>query len=349
MAVTPMPRVPTPTPVVPDRSTLPPAQPVARATTTPGPQGWRPLTPAQQTAGQQAQSLLDRAFGTGTATTPTAPTTDQANAQAQISSVLAEYGLESLGPWAYDLMVQGYDLGYILNELRNRPEFEERFPAIAARRAAGLPPLSPAEYVATERAYDAYMHASGLTGMFDRKSLYTAWLSGDVSPAEAKARADTAFQAVQAEPLEVRAEMQRMFGVLAGPASVAYYLDPKNSLPKIQQQLQQAEIGGASIRSMYGLISVDEAAMLGNLGVDANAAEQGFGDLVRRRELLTALPGENGETISRQDQLAAEFQGDAVAQEKFERMAQRRRNAVAGQTRYRVVQGGVSGLGSAQT
>lgn len=266
-------------------------------------------------------------------------------ARAYLEQVLGEYGLEAAAEWAYGLWVQGYEVQYIMAELRKRPEWADRFPGMEARRAAGLTPISAAEYVATERVYDEYMHAAGLTGMFDRKGLYTRWIGGDVSPGEAKARVEGAHQAAMAEPLETRQEMQRMFGVAAGPAAIAYFLDPQNSLPLITSQLRQAQIGGTSIRSMYGLLSQTEAENLDRLGVNVDAAQQGFGDLVRRRELNAALPGEAGETITRQEQLAAEFAGDAIAQEKYERAASRRRATAQGGGQYRVARTGVVGLG----
>lgn len=269
-----------------------------------------------------------------------------ATAQQQIKQMLDDYGLGALTDWAYGLLTKGYSTDYILAELRNQPAFKERFPAIEARKAAGLPPISPAEYVATERAYDAYMHSAGLTDLYDRKSLYTKWITGDVSPSEAKDRGDAAYRAVMSEPVEVRAEMTRMFGVAAGPAAVAYYLDPSHALPKIQQQLQQAEIGGAAIRSTYGLLSVGEAELLGNLNVSTQQAEAGFGDLARRKELTQALPGEVGDTITRQEQLGAEFGGDAAAQAKFERAAAQRKATASGGAQYRLTQKGVAGLGS---
>lgn len=270
---------------------------------------------------------------------------EEGGARAYLQQVLGEYDLEDLTDWAYDLWARGYQIEYILAELRNQPAFADRFPAIAARRAAGLPPISPAEYIATERAFDQYMHAAGLTGMFDRKNLYTRWISGDVSPAEAKSRVEAAHQAVMAEPLEVRQEMQRMFGIAAGPAAIAYFLDPANAVPLIQSQIRQSQIGGAAIRSMFGVLDQTEAEELDRLGVDATQAQQGFGDLARSRELMAPLPGEVGENIGRDEQIDAQFAGNVVAQERIERQRSRRRAAADGGSRYRLGQEGVIGLG----
>lgn len=279
--------------------------------------------------------------------TPEKPPTTEIpkGAEAYLRQILGEYELEELAPWALDLMINGYDITYILAELRNRPEFKAAFPEIDLRRADGRTPLSPADIIGMRRGYDEYMHAAGLTGMFDRKSLYTKWIVGDVSPVEAKARAEEAYDMVMQEPLEVRAEMSRLFGVAAGPAAVAYYLDPTNALPMIQSQMRQAQIGGASIRSMYGLLTAEEAKTLDQLGINSQQAQQGFGELVHNRELFSVLPGEAGDNINRDEQMAAEFKGDELARQRVERSVARRRAQAEGGSRYRVTQRGVGGLG----
>lgn len=276
---------------------------------------------------------------------PSTASTPAPGSRAQLQAVLDGYGLGSLTGWAYGLLTQGYSIEYILAEMRNRPEFRERFPAIFERQRLGKTPLSPAEYIELERSYDTVMHAAGITGLFDRRKLYTSWLVGDVAPTEAKNRADMAFAAAQAEPLEVRQELTRLFGIGAGAAAVAYFLDPQGALPKLQTYLREAQVGGASLRSTYGLLSRDELDRLGALGVSGDEAQGTFDELARRRELYQALPGEAGETITREQQLAAGFEGNAQAQQAMERAASRRKAAFAGGAQYRRDRTGVVGLG----
>lgn len=275
-------------------------------------------------------------------------TTEQETARNYLQGVLDQYGLGSLTPWAYDLLVQGYSIDYILAELRKRPEFRERFPAIFERQARGKAPISPAEYIELERSYDALMRATGLRGFFSRQELYTKWIVGDVSPTEAKARADAAYRAAVSEPIEVRQELARLFGQGAGAVAVAYYLDPKNALPVILRRLQAGEIAGAAIRSTYSLLTKAEVMRLTELGVDEQGAEEGFGALARSRELFGGLPGEAGaDEITREEQLAAAFEGNTEQQSAIERQASRRKAVFAGGGGYRVSRTGVTGLGDA--
>lgn len=272
------------------------------------------------------------------------------DAQAQMQSILDEYGLGSLAKWAYGLITQGYSINYVLLQMRDRPEFKERFPAIEERKKAGLPPISPADYVRLEKSYDAYMHESGLTSMFDRKQLYTKWISGDVSPTEAKDRAEDAYKAAMSEPLEVRQELTRLFGINAGPAAISYFLDPHNALPKLNQLLQSGETAGASVRSGYGLLTAEEAQHLTQIGVNTQQAQQGFGTLAARHELFTALPGEAGyQGVSRESQLGAVFEDNAAARQQITRAGETRAAVFQGAGGYRTTRTGVGGLGGTTT
>lgn len=273
--------------------------------------------------------------------------TENANAFATIKEALNKYGLGSLADWAWPLAQQGYSVAYVLQQLRDRPEFKARFPAIEIREKNGLTPLSPADYVALESQYDTAIHQTGMTGLFDRNDLYTKWIGGDVSASEVHDRAQAAYQAAMGEPLDVRAELVRMYGPDASGVATAYFLDPTNSLPKIQQRLRSGEIAGGSSRSGYGLLTREEAESLADLGISGQQAQAGFGDLAQKQELFGALPGENVSTIGRSSQIAAEFGSNTAAQQEIEQRAASRKAQVNSGARYGIGSGGVTGLGSA--
>lgn len=270
------------------------------------------------------------------------------DALATIRGVLDQYGLGSLADWAWPLVQQDFGPTYILQELRNQPAFKARFPGIEARAKAGLPPLSPADYVATEARYDAVLHEAGLTNMFDRNDLYLKWIVGDVSAGEAADRAKAAYQAAMGESLEVRSELVRIFGSDAAGVATAYWLDPTNALPKIQQRLAAGQIAGGAVRSGFSLLTREEAEELSSLGVTGDQAQQGFGDLAQKAPLFISLPGENADTIDRSTQIGAEFKGNAAAQKTIEDRAASRRGQVNAGAAYVVGAKGVGGLGSAK-
>lgn len=268
------------------------------------------------------------------------------NALGYIQGLLEQYGLGSLAGQMWPLVQQGYDANYIMQQIRTTPEFKARFPAIALREKNGLTPLSPADYVNLESQYDSAIHQTGLTGMFDRTDLYTKWIGGDVSASEVHDRAQAAYQAALGEPLDVRAELTRLYGNDASGIATAYFLDPSNSLPKIQQRIQAGEIAGSSNRTGFGLLTRDEAENLASQGVSGQQAQAGFGDLASKQELFTGLIGSNESAIDRQSQLNAEFSGDQAAQQQIEQRAGLRRAVVNSGAQFGVGRTGVSGLGS---
>src|SRR5882757_3766747 len=70
-----------------------------------------------------------------------------------INSLFKNYGLESLAPKIYDYVKNGYSADTISVLLQDTKEYKDRFSANEARKKAGLPVLSPAEYLSAESSY----------------------------------------------------------------------------------------------------------------------------------------------------------------------------------------------------
>lgn len=230
---------------------------------------------------------------------------------------------------------------------------DQRYPTLGIHNAAavaqGLPTLSVGDYLSTRQQNEQIIQDSGLSPYVDKQALADKWIAGFTSPSEAADRIKAAQTAVFNEPLEVRAAFHQMFG--GGDslgAATAYFLDPAASVPKIQQQLRAAEIGGAATRVGYGVLTADEASRLAQLGVSADQAQQGFGQLASESQILSPLPGEVDPGISRDVQLAAQFGGDAAAQQQILR-ARQAKQAVFGDAGrgWATGRAGVGGLGSA--
>src|SRR5262249_22039531 len=98
----------------------------------------------------------------GYAFAPQAPatfTSSERSAWAQLQATLAAYGvtrddLTALVAWAKGEIVRGADTNQIALDMYQTPQFARRFPAIIAREKAGLPPVSPAEYLSLESSYE---------------------------------------------------------------------------------------------------------------------------------------------------------------------------------------------------
>src|SRR5690242_18300662 len=133
---------------------------------------------------------------TTTPSTPSLPTTQTAYSQdafAYLSSIFASYGLSSLAPAIKNFLTQGYGTDTVALLLQETPEYKQRFAANDARIKAGLPALSPAEYLSVESAYRQVMSAAGVPkGFYDQPSDFQKWIADDVSPTEIKGRVDAA-------------------------------------------------------------------------------------------------------------------------------------------------------------
>jgi hypothetical protein len=268
----------------------------------------------------------------------------QRDAYATVMDVLKQYGLESLAGFVFTSMANSLSEAEILQGIRKTPEFQARFPAIAEREKAGLPALSPGEYVQYEQQATQLMRAAGLPkGFYDTPSDFTQFLSGDVSVAELQDRIQMGQQAMYEAPPEARAALKQQYNLSDGDIT-AYFLDPGKADPLLKQQWTAAQINGAAARTGFGMGSTAEAERLAKLGVTVSQAEQGYGQLVAGKELYGNLPGEHGDTIDRATQVGAALGGDAAAKQRIARKSQSRTAEFSGGGQVATTSNGATGL-----
>lgn len=256
-------------------------------------------------------------------------TAAQQTALGTLKQTLDTYGLGSLANWAWGEIVAGKSEQQVLLDLMQRPEFKGRFPGIQARADAGLPAISPGDYVNYENQATQMMRAAGLpSGFWDSPADFTHLISSDVSLNELSKRLDLGTQAAYQVPADVRAALARDYGVGAGQLA-AFFLDDKTAEPLLARDFTAAQIGGAAYRTGYGSTK-SEDERLTDLGVTAGQAQQGFNQLTLQRQLFSSLPGENTTGISRENQLGATFAGDTQSQEQIVKRSQARQAAFAG-------------------
>lgn len=267
----------------------------------------------------------------------------QRDAKARIMSVLSEYGLESLADFVWQQILAGKSEIEVLQDLRNTPEFKTRFPAIEARTKAGMPPLSPGEYVAYERQARQIMRAAGLPESFyDTNDDFTRYLTRDVSLSELNDRIQLGRKAMFEQPREVIDTLMRDYGATEGELT-ALFLDPDRALPLVEKQWRAAQIGGAGARTGFGSTRA-ENERLADLGISAEQAQQGFGLLGESRELFQSLDG-GEDVIDREEQLGAAFEDNPNARRRIEQRRRRRIGAFEAGGSFATSQTGVSGLG----
>lgn len=211
--------------------------------------------------------------------------------------------------------------------------FQKRFPANADRIKAGLPPLSPADYMLNEKAYRAAMQQAGLPkGFYDSQQDFTKFIANDVSPSELQSRINTAADAIaNADPFYT-SSLKAMYGLTTGDM-IAHALDPQAALPLLQKQAEALKIGTAAARQGWG-ISATGAENLYTQGVTAAQAASGFktvAGMQTDQQRLAEIWG--GDTAAQgQNLVAATFgtAGAAYADQQIKALQQKEINAFTG-------------------
>ena len=166
--------------------------------------------------------------------------------------------------------------------------FKARFPANEARMNAGLPVLSPAEYIATERSYAQVLQSYGLPSDFaSNKDVFTKLLTNDVSPTELNSRANTAKQVIDNTDPLVTQQLQQYYGLSQGDM-IAHVLDPAVATPIIQKQVTASQIGAEAARAGAN-INQAYAEQLGGLGVSQAQANTGFQNIAQSQQGMQEL------------------------------------------------------------
>lgn len=310
---------------------------------------WQGMAAIQQRSGVGAApagpTLAVPNLGTNLPPIPGLPSGQvDASAKAIITGFLEQYGLGGLANWAWEQYKNGAPLEQIFLEIRKRPEYKARFPAMEALAKQGRA-ISEAEYIEYERSVIGIFHAAGLPkGFYDQPGDFTKFLSQNISPAELQGRVEAYLTLAYDTPGQD--EFQRLYGI--GPGAIAaYFIDPDRALPHLEKMARSAVLGTRSIGAGFGQLSQSEAERLAELGISPEQAAQTFGQLTGFRELFSPL--DQGETaISRQTQLAAGFEQHAASQEEIMRRARRRQAPFEQGGEFAASAQGFAGVGATQ-
>lgn len=195
--------------------------------------------------------------------------------------------------------------------VQDTDEFKQRFPAIEQRRAKGLAPISPYDYVELERTYQEIMRASGLPkGFYDNPRDFTELIAKNVSPAEVQSRVKDGYERIANAPASVRSTFAKWFGKNGDSMLAAYFLDPDKAAPMLEEQARRAEVGGA-LREQDMDIDMGRARKLAAAGYDYGQSLR-LGAEVRSQDAL--FDETVGETDSGAQDFMAEREGiDAMS------------------------------------
>jgi hypothetical protein len=252
------------------------------------------------------------------------------DAAAALISLFESYGLGSLAPKIVQFIQQGYGRETIAIMLQETREYKQRFAANEARRKAGLSVLSPAEYLATERAYAQALQSAGMPkGFYDDPAKdFRRFLERDISPTEIAERAGRAREYVNTLDPVQRDWLRRNRG-LTNADLAAYFLDSSRALPVLERQVQETLLGAERARAGYDY-SHRMAQRLYQAGITAEQARQGYGVIGEIEPTYSRLAEISGENFGVRDLERELFFSDAGAATGRKRLASQERARFGG-------------------
>lgn len=260
----------------------------------------------------------------------------------EAASLFRSYGLDSLADWLVAQNVEGKTPEQIVTELRQRPEYKERFPAMEElRRLAqqnNMPVISEGQYLQMEQSYRQALANSGLPpNMFDSADDFKRLLEAQVDPTEVEERVAAAKIAVnQTDPL-VREQLRSMYGITDSDL-MAYALDPERNSEEIQRIATTATLAGLGQRQglsaeqaaweRYAQSSINQGMGQGEImGAVANATA-----LYENQSRLASIEGERFTATDALDVTVDQDAGKTLASERRARREKSRFSSRSGVT-----------------
>lgn len=250
---------------------------------------------------------------------------------AALNGLFSSYGLGSFSDKIKNYLIQGYSQDTIAVLLQETPEYKQRFKAIDQRRQKGLPTISPGDYVRLEQEYKNIFRQNGIpASIFDTQAELDNYIANDVSVAEMTDRVNLARQSILSDNPTVRATYQAWYGAgLSEGDAIAMVLAPDKALPELERKARAAALGAASNQQGVG-VNQTRAEELANLGVAADQALQGFGQVAEIDRTATGLASRYGLDYSRADAENASLLDNAAAKNKIQKLGQRESAEFAG-------------------
>lgn len=243
----------------------------------------------------------------------TSPT--NASAQQILRDQLRQWGLEELSSDLDRLIKDGLDAPAITIQLAETQAYKTRFAANEIRRQKGLPVLNPAEYIATEQAFQQVLRTYGLPSSFyDSRDDFHAFIGNDVAPEELNDRAQIAQQVWLSNDETVRDSWRNFYGLSDG-AAIASILDPDKALPIVQRMANAARFGAAAARQ--GL-EADKGRLerYSDMGVSEDAVSKAFGRIAATKDADDKIARRFGAELTQADKEREQIEGNADAARK---------------------------------
>jgi hypothetical protein len=268
----------------------------------------------------------------------------------ELKAILTYYGLGTLADVLSARITDDPTLvdnpTVLLSSVRDTTEYKTRFKGNETRRAAGLPELSPADYVSLEASYRSTLASNSLPkGFYDTQDDFASFIGQDISPNELNARVSQGYNAVmQAEP-GTKAELKQLYGLSDGDIA-AFFIDPTrfNQSDAIKKA-QAAQVASEARRQAGFTLDVATAEGLATEGITRGQAQQGFQQIGATQELLGMdIQGETA--LTQQEQIAGTFGTNQAAAQRIATRRRKRQATFEQGGGFAATQTGTTGLGT---
>lgn len=255
--------------------------------------------------------------------------------------ILSSYGLGSLAPTIANLVKEETDPQVLMYRLRETPEYQQRFPAMADLRRKGIP-FTEADYFNYEtRARQLEAKYDLPSGFLTSKDRIASLLVNDVDAEDLTRRVELNYASSLNAPQEVKDSLQRLYGIGQGGVA-AFYLDPDNAAAYLEQVAASTAIAAEGQRAGFTL-DREQAERYAALGYQQTQARQGFQEA---GSLMGLADVEGG--VTQGDLVGAAF-GETAATQRVERAQKTRTSQFRQGGGAAAETAGVSGLGQSST
>ena len=250
------------------------------------------------------------------------------DAYALIEDTFNSYGLSELAPIIKGYMLAGLGAEQAKLQIKQEPIYKTRFRGNQVRLDSGLNALTEAEYLGLEDTYSQVMKQYGLGDYFGttraaRQTKLADVIGGDISAVELKSRISTVVDRVNNADPAIKAQLKEFYPGITETDLVKYFLDPKQTLPQLQEKVTSAEIGAAATAQKLDT-NMTSASDLARYGIDRAAAVKGYSTIAGLLPEAQKLSGIYSEAKIDYTQATAEqevFKGNASAERKRKQLA----------------------------
>ena len=205
---------------------------------------------------------------------------------------------------------EGYQTA--INELRQSNPYKQRFAGNEELRKQGKNPLTEAEYISTEKAYDEVLASYGAKD-FSTPDNKSKWISGNVSGYELSQRFGVAYNkvtnAVSGDDKALLGELKKMYPGVTDMELTKTLLLGKEGSEYLKSKLTLADIRAAETET--GLPSALGAGYLASQGVGREVARAGLSKVSMQRQGLETAASTFGERAT-PDELQKELESENI-------------------------------------